>query len=127
MSKYLRRFFLGTLLSLAAIAGCGRPPAVELESLHLISSLRTACSAKNEQWLDGVARAVELRHKEGHMSAGERAHFQKLIERAKSGDWSGAEEQCFRFEKAQLSRTRVSPPPAPHNHDHQPRSIAARR
>ena len=107
---------LGISVVLLAIAGC-RPPAVEFENLHLIASLRTACSAENEQWLEGVERAVKLRHEEGRMSDAEKAHFQKLIEQAKNGDWRGAEEQCFKFEKAQLGRTRTRPPPEDH-HDH---------
>lgn len=107
------------LACVCTAAGCRRPPAVEFENLHLISSLRTACSAQNEQWLDGVERAVKLRHEEGRMSDAEKVHFEKLIERARGGDWRGAEEQCFAFEKAQLGRTRTRPPPREHDHHHQ--------
>jgi hypothetical protein len=103
---------------LGCLAGCRRPPAVEFENLHLISSLRTACSARNEAWLDGVARAVEQRHQEGRMSAAERAHFEKLLEQARGGDWAGAEEQCFQFERAQLGRARTRPPAEQHRHQH---------
>jgi hypothetical protein len=89
--------------------GCSRPPAVEFENLHLIASLRTACSAKNEEWLSGVNKAVSLRHQHGQMSDREKTHFERLIAQARSGDWSGAERLCFQFEKAQLNRRRAEP------------------
>jgi hypothetical protein len=91
---------------------------VEFENLHLISSLRTACSAKNEAWLNGVGRAVELRHKEGRMSELEKVHFEQLIALAEGGDWAGAEKRCFQFEKAQLNRQRTREAPHEHAHDH---------
>jgi hypothetical protein len=98
------------VLTLAMLAsGCGRPPAVEFENLNLISSLRTACSARNEGWLTGVGKAVELRHQEGRMTEREKAHFERLIKQARGGDWAGAEQLCFQFEKAQLNRRRAEP------------------
>ena len=99
------------------LSGCSRPPAVEFENLHLISSLRTACSAENAQWLDGVARAVSRRHEDGRMSDQERDHFLELIETARAGDWDAAEDACLKFEKAQLSRTREHSAES-HTHEH---------
>jgi hypothetical protein len=116
--KHPLALFAAMVLS-AAIAGCSRPPAVEFENLHLISSLRTACSAENTEWLDGVARAVEKRHGDGRMSDIERDHFVKLIDTARSGDWETAETACLQFEKAQLSRRRERPAEeGGHAHDH---------
>jgi hypothetical protein len=91
--------------TLAATCGC-RPPAVEFENLHLVASLRTACSAQKPEWLEGVAKAVEMRHSEGEMSDAEREHFVALIEIARRGEWQEADRQCLAFEKAQLGRTR---------------------
>lgn len=100
------------------LGGCSRPPAVEFANLPLVSSLRTACSARNEQWLTGVERAVTKRHGEGQMSAVEKDHFSKLIAQARSGDWQGAEKQCYHFERAQLNRTREHPAEREHAHVH---------
>lgn len=86
--------------------GCGRPPAVEHHNLSLVSSLRTAVSARNATWLTGVERAVEARFSDGRMSAEERAHFQQLIQLARQGEWEAADRASFEFEQAQLSRRR---------------------
>lgn len=116
----MRLLLVGLILAVAlgSLAGCSRPPAVEFENLHLIASLRTACSAKNVEWLDGVARAVEKRHADGRMSASERDHFTRLIEQAREGDWESAEKACLKFEKAQLNRQRERPAEGGHTHDH---------
>jgi fructoselysine-6-P-deglycase FrlB-like protein len=91
---------------------------VQFHNLKLISSLRTAVSAKNAEWLEGVARAVETRHREGTLNAEEFAHFQRIIALARAGQWDAAHQEAFRFEEAQLSRRR--PPPTPdgdHHHE----------
>lgn len=108
----------------ATLSGCSRPPVVEFANLPLVSSVRTACSARNEQWLTGVERAVSKRHDEGQMSAAEKAHFEKLIAQARSGDWQGAERQCYNFERAQLNRKRERPAESEHAHlhSHEPKS-----
>ena len=113
------------LVALAAVgvvasAGCRRPPAVEIENLPLVASLRTACSARSEQWLSGVERAVAQRVDDGRMSAIEKSHFDKLISQARSGDWQGAEKLCYSFERAQLNRTRQRTAPDEHAHAHPP-------
>lgn len=113
----MRRLAFVLLLAAAAVlAGC-KPPAVEFENLHLISSLRTACSAKNEQWLAGVEKAVNLRHEEGGMSDAERDHFAKLIVLAREGKWEEADRRCFDFEAAQQNRRRSRPA---EEYDHDP-------
>lgn len=104
-----RLTFAVVAASLFTAIGCGRPPAVEHHNLKLVSSLRTAVSARNEAWLAGVERAVEARFGEGQMSSDERAHFQQLIQIARQGDWDAADRACFEFEQAQLSRRRSSP------------------
>uniref|UniRef100_A0A7C4LQ46 Uncharacterized protein n=1 Tax=Schlesneria paludicola TaxID=360056 RepID=A0A7C4LQ46_9PLAN len=116
MSRVAR--VVGALVCVAALCGgCGRPPAVQFHNLKLISSLRTAVSAKNAEWLEGVARAVETRHREGTLNAEEFAHFQRIITLAREGQWDAAHREAFRFEEAQLSRRR--PPPTPESdHDH---------
>lgn len=110
-------FLLFVLLMLMGTVGC-RPPAVQHDHLSLISSLRTACSARNPTWLAGVKKAVDERHTTGKMSTDERAHFDKLISQAEAGEWDAAERACLRFEQAQLSRKRVPAETAGHSHSH---------
>ncbi|QDU26473.1 hypothetical protein ETAA8_15510 [Anatilimnocola aggregata] len=115
--KYLPGFVvLCCILSL--VAGCARPPAVQYDHLPLISSLRTACSARNPEWLAGVKRAVDQRHTEGKMTAVERDHFEVLIAQAEGGEWEAAERACLKFEQAQLGRTREPAEGAGHSHSH---------
>lgn len=106
------------LLCVLLLAGCSRPPTVQFNNLALVASLRTACSARNPEWLAGVERAVAARHHAGSMSDDEKTHFESLIARAKRGDWGGAEQQCYQFERAQLSRIRLDSPPSNHDHAH---------
>lgn len=105
-------FALGLLAT-----GCSRAPAVQFHNLKLVSSLRTALSAQNTQWLDGVAKAVEARHDDGEMSDDEFEHFGSLIAAARRGEWKQAERECFEFEEAQLNRYR-DPPKEEHAHMH---------
>lgn len=88
--------------------GCGGAPAVEHHNLKLVSSLRTAVSARNVTWLDGVERAVESRYAEGRMSSQEREHFQAIIQLARR-DWESADQACLEFEQSQLGRRRAGP------------------
>lgn len=115
---------MGIHLACAALAllgmslGCSRPPAVQFDHLPLIMSLRTACSARNPDWLAGVKKAVDERHAAAKMSDEEYQHFQKLIAQAQAGEWEAAERACLQFEQAQLSRKRPARADAPHSHDH---------
>jgi hypothetical protein len=96
------------LLSLLAV-GCSRAPVVQYHNLKLVSSLRTALSARNTEWLDGTGDAVEARRSAGEMDEAECAHFNALIEAARRGEWQQAERDCYEFEVAQLSRRRDAP------------------
>lgn len=114
--KYLPFILLVTIL--ISLAGCNRPPAVGFDHLHLITSLRTACSARNPDWLSGVTRAVDQRHSAGKMTTTEHAHFQKLITQAQAGEWEAAERACLKFEQAQLNRSREPAATSEHSHSH---------
>ena len=59
------------LIILACCLGCSRPPAVQFDHLPLIASLRTACSARNPDWLAGVKKAVDERHAAAKMTGDE--------------------------------------------------------
>ena len=97
---------VGSLMIGSLMIGCGRPPVVETANLPLVASLRTALSARNEQWLEGVSRAVDQRREAREMSDAEHAHFRELIDLGQQGKWEDAEHACLNFERAQLSRTR---------------------
>lgn len=102
----LNRVAFCLLVVLALLTGCGRPPAVEQSNLPLIVSLRTALSARNAEWLQGVERAVGERRAARQMSEVTAEHFEQLIQSARDGHWEAAERACLDFEKAQVNRQR---------------------
>jgi hypothetical protein len=93
-------FGLCLLGLLFAVSGCGYPNT-EPANRRLISSLRTALSAQNQQWLAANEKLVAERHKSGSMRDDEFAAFQEIIQQARDGDWQGAERATLEFQRAQ--------------------------
>ena len=89
---------LGLLTVLAT--GCGYP-AVDPDNMKLISTLRTALSARNETWLQANQDLIEARRDAGAMGDEEFEAFQAIIQRARAGDWAGAEQDSVAFQRAQ--------------------------
>jgi hypothetical protein len=85
---------------LTPLVGCGYPAAAPANQ-ELITSLRTALSARNNGWLTGTAEKVEKRHTAGTMGDEEYEAFQRIIEMARAGDWEGAEQASVDFQRAQ--------------------------
>ena len=82
------------------LLGCG-PPRVAPTNLRLTSSLRTAISARQTEWLEQNITAIEARKSAGEMSEAEYAAFQAIIAQAKAGQWEAAEKAVIRLQKAQ--------------------------
>lgn len=89
---------LGLLLLL--VTGCGYPVA-EPGNMRLISTLRTALSARNEQWLQANEDLINTRHEQGEMRDEEYEAFQSIIQQAREGDWASAEREAVKFQRAQ--------------------------
>lgn len=87
-------------LGLALVAGCGHPQVAPV-NLRLTASLRTALSARNEEWLAQNEKLVEERHQAGQMGDDEYASFRAIIDQARGGDWEGAERESVALQKAQ--------------------------
>jgi hypothetical protein len=83
-----------------AAGGCGYPE-VQHVNLELITSLRTACSAREPKWLDLNVEKIDAQKAAGEMSEEEHATFMAIVEQARAGDWEGAERACLKFQKAQ--------------------------
>jgi len=91
---------LGAIWLLSAILGCGRPQAAS-ENRQLIASLRTAVNTRNTEWLEKNAKIVEERRQAGQMADAEYEEFQRIIGKARAGEWEEAEREVIKFEKAQ--------------------------
>jgi hypothetical protein len=92
--------FVSLFCVIAATLGCGFP-AVEPENLALITSLRTALSARNETWLQQNEDLVEKRYAAQEMGESSYHAFKQIIQQARSGEWKEAELESLKFQRAQ--------------------------
>lgn len=83
-----------------------QPPAVGLTNLRYIQSLRTAVSSQRVEYVNKVDDALKLLKDNGELSAPEWEHFQRIITKARAGDWQVADQECLKWEKAQSNRDR---------------------
>jgi hypothetical protein len=89
------------VLSAVLVAGCSQAPQVGPENYPLIESLRTAVSARNEDWLADNARLIAERRQKGQLSEQQFAEFEAIIAQARTNDWTGAEARVIALAKAQ--------------------------
>ena len=94
------RGWLATALVAVLLAGGCSYPVAEPINMELISSLRTALSARNEEWLKVNADIVEERHASGEMRDDEYAAFKGIIDQARAGQWAEAEKATLKFQCA---------------------------
>jgi len=92
--------WLATVTLALLVVGCG-PPQAAPQNRQLITSLRTAISARNSQWLERNAEVLEERRAAGNVSDEEYETFQAIIDEAKAGKWDDAEQDAIAFQKAQ--------------------------
>jgi hypothetical protein len=99
--KPLLRIGCGLLCFLiATLTGCGYP-AAEPENLRLITSLRTALSAKNETWLNQNDELIEKRYAEKTLGEASYQAFKAIVNQARAGEWREAEFEALKFQRAQ--------------------------
>ena len=91
----------GFAVVLVLVAGCGGEPQIASQNRELIVSLATAISSRNTEWLESNAKALEEQRSRKLCSETEYKTFLGIIERARSGDWKGAEEAIYALRDAQ--------------------------
>ena len=109
----------GLLLVLFSLAGCSQPQ-VSHDNWELLSSLRTACSAQNAEWLAQNEAEILRRQQAGTLSAEELAEFQEILRLARDGRWEKAEARVLKWQRAQrppaaIERKLPAPKPLPEN------------
>lgn len=84
------------------IGGCGQqmPEMTSAKTMHLLTALRTACSAQKPAYLEELRQRVEEARQEERLSDAEYDKLLEIIETAAGGDWELAEKACFQFQKA---------------------------
>jgi hypothetical protein len=81
-----------------ALAGCGgEPSARELKNRQEFEALLTAVALKDRKELDRDARRIDARHAAGELSDGGYNDLREIIEKARAGDWAGAERRAYEF------------------------------
>jgi hypothetical protein len=90
---------------------------VEAANRELISSLRTALSARNTDWLEDNWKLIEKARAAGSMGDAEFARFQEIVDTARQGEWADAEEEVVKLAKGQKPIPGDSHHHA-HEHDH---------
>lgn len=115
----LRRVVMGAVFLVAVLVFLAwwfweRVPVVQRDNLRYLQMLRTAVSAENREWVEGVAKAIDARLAEGKATPDEMKGFQKVIDVARRGEWPQAEKLVIALESGQMNRRReFSPPEGP--------------
>lgn len=77
--------------------GCGGPSEREYKNCRELEAVLTAVSLRNPKHLEKDARRVDGRHASGELSDASYKQLMEIIDRARGGDWSGAEKQAYEF------------------------------
>jgi hypothetical protein len=102
MSKRVAAPLLAWCL-MGALIGCrGYPEATSLESQDFIKQVYTACNTRSESRLDRCEQRLAELLKSDRISQVEAAAFEKILKRARNGEWEAAQDQALEFAQQQL-------------------------
>ena len=86
------------ILMTTCFLGCsGEPSPRELKNRQEFEAILTAISLKNPTELEKDAKRIEARHASGELSDSPYKDLQEMINKARSGDWAGAEKRAYEF------------------------------
>lgn len=88
------------LAGLLLVVGCGGTQ-MQPGNQRLTSSLRTAVSARNTQWLEQNVTVIEQRRREGQLTDEEYEALTPVVALARAGKWQEAEEAVVELQKSQ--------------------------
>ncbi len=99
--------FWGVLLGLALLASLGlallasgrAPTQEERDNRRALDALLTAITMKNSRLLEESARRAKARQEAGQLTAEEYQGMEAFINKARAGDWSGAEKDGYEFRR----------------------------
>lgn len=88
------------LATLVAVGGCGQPSEEARQNRRLVDAVLTAVTTKNRKELDKDAVLWDKRLADGVLSEKQHKALKACIEKARAGDWAGAEEDLYRFRES---------------------------
>lgn len=94
----LRRVLILGLLFLAI--GCG-VQQIEPANRRFVQQLLSVTSSKKKDWLDEAVKQIDQQRSEGKLSNDEYAALAPIIEKARQGDWPGAQRDAFALSDGQ--------------------------
>lgn len=77
---------------LLCVSGCGSQQ-FSPSSRELMKPLQTSVFAKKIEWIDATEKKIVAQYDADNISKDERDALMAIIERSRSGDWSGAQRQ----------------------------------
>lgn len=89
------------LFVLFLATGCGGAAQMKPENRRALLGLQTAVSSQKGDWLDAAVKLIEERRSKGDLTDSEYAAVQPIIEKARKGDWAGAQHDAFALSEAQ--------------------------
>jgi hypothetical protein len=81
------------------VAGCHRPTAEDRDNRRLIDAILTSITIKNARLLGDNLEWAQKRHDAGHLTDAQFEGMATIIEKARTGDWAGAEKDGYAFRK----------------------------
>ena len=94
---FRRTMILGFLL---LVIGCG-VQQIDPANRRFMLQLQSVTSSKKTEWLDEAVKQIEEQRSKGELSDEEYAAFQPIIEKARKGDWAGAQRDAFALTEGQ--------------------------
>lgn len=88
-------------IGLAFLAvGCGVQQLAPANR-RVMQGLQTAVSSKKVDWLDSTVKLIDEQRAKGEMSDDEYAALDKIVKKARAGDWAGAQHDAFALMEGQ--------------------------
>jgi hypothetical protein len=88
----------GFLLGLVLLApGCGGPTQEARENRRELDAILTAITIRNSRLLEDDAGRIKARRDAGQLTDEEYRGMEAVINKARAGDWAGAERDGYEF------------------------------
>ncbi|MBI3407301.1 MAG: hypothetical protein HY040_02955 [Planctomycetes bacterium] len=80
-------------------SGCRAPTQEERDNRRALDAILTAITMKNSRLLEESAKRAKSRHDAGQLTNDEYRGMEAFIDKARGGDWSGAENDAYEFRR----------------------------